>query len=142
MVDTSITYHKIDQGRKQFDYVVIATRYENKWLWVRQGSKQSWEIPGGHIEENETPEMAAKRELWEETGALDFKLTAICDFAIETNGGKSYNRLFYCEIEKLGRLPESEIEEISLRDTIPELLTHGSIQPRLLEKVLEHRASI
>jgi 8-oxo-dGTP diphosphatase len=46
-------------------------------IYVFQGNKlllanitsRGWDLPGGHIETNETPEQALKRELKEETGA-------------------------------------------------------------------------
>ena len=34
--------------------------------------RDTWESPGGHIDEGETPLEAAERELYEETGAIDF----------------------------------------------------------------------
>ncbi len=139
MIDFSINFHDLNNERNKFNYVVIVTQYKEKWVWVRQHNKLSWEIPGGHVDGDETPEMAAKRELWEETGALKYTLTAICDFSINNNGKQSYNRLFYCEIEQLGDLPESEIEEISFLSTTPKLLTHGKIQPILIDKVREIR---
>jgi len=35
---------------------------------------------GGKIEPGETPLMAAKRELYEESGAVDFKIEPLCDY--------------------------------------------------------------
>ena len=139
MTGLSISFHDLDYQRNNFNYVVIVTQYQEKWVWVKQHNKVSWEIPGGHVDLGETPEMAAERELWEETGALKYNLSAICDFSIENNGKQSYNRLFYCEIEQLGDLPKSEIEEISFRTTTPDILTHGKIQPILIDKVKEIR---
>ena len=45
-----------------------------KILLVKHGDYEKWLQPGGHIEEGETPEEAAIREVYEETG---LKITLI-----------------------------------------------------------------
>ena len=49
-------------------YVVIVLFDGDQVLWARHARRATWEIPGGHIEPDETPRQAAERELWEETG--------------------------------------------------------------------------
>lgn len=132
-----VSFHDLAEDDRKYNFVVMATRHKGQWVWLRQFGKDSWEIPGGHIENDETPEMAARRELWEETGAIDYTLTPICDFSIEHNGNSSYNRLFFCDIFKFGELPKSEIEEIKFLNEEPEFLTHGRIQPTLMQRVRE-----
>ena len=46
-------------------------------------SGKSFEIPGGHIEPGESPEQAARRELYEETGALDYTLQPVGVYGVE-----------------------------------------------------------
>lgn len=53
-----------------FKRVVIVSNYKGKWIYCKHKERDSWEIPGGHIEDGETPLEAAKRELYEETGAI------------------------------------------------------------------------
>ena len=36
-------------------YPVVAARFKDKWLFVRQKDLTTWEIAGEHIEENESP---------------------------------------------------------------------------------------
>ncbi len=47
-------------------YVVVIDN--NKFLMVFNPRRNGWEMPGGHIENNETPEEGALRELMEESG--------------------------------------------------------------------------
>ena len=105
-------------------YVVIFPRYEGKWLLVRHHLRSTWEAAGGHIEPGETPDEAAMRELYEETGALEAKLTPICDYC----AGKAPGRAYVAEITELGPLPaEFEMAERRLYDTPPENLTSPDI---------------
>ena len=120
-------------------YSVIAAKYGNNWLFVRHHKRDTWEMPGGHIEENETADEAAHRELMEETGAIDFTIECIATYSVRKNVEKGYGRLYFANIFKLGTVPDiSEIADIKLMASLPENLTHPDIQPHLYRKVLSH----
>ncbi|HEY32680.1 MAG TPA: NUDIX hydrolase [Dehalococcoidia bacterium] len=55
----------------------MAIRHENNFLLVHHRERQTWELPGGHIEGAESARDCAVRELLEETGQraehLDFR---------------------------------------------------------------------
>lgn len=125
-------------------YAVIAARHKGQWLVVRQRGRQTWEIPGGHREAGESPEEAAQRELFEETGAPEFSLIPVALFAVETGTGEpSWGTLHFAEVRKLGPLPPSEIEEMRSVDSLAALpLTYPLIQPQLLEYVQRSRAAL
>ena len=38
----------------QMTFSVIAARYQNKWVFCRHKDRETWELPGGHIEAGET----------------------------------------------------------------------------------------
>jgi len=120
-------------------YSVIAAKYGNGWLYVRHHKRKTWEIPGGHIEKDETADEAARRELMEETGALDFTIECVSTYSVLKNGETGYGRLYLAEISTLGPVPDtSEIAEVKIMDSLPENLTHPDIQPYLYQRVLEY----
>ena len=99
--------------------VVCVSRYKDKYVFSYNKKRNGWEIPGGHIEEGETWEEAAKREMYEETGAIKINVEPICVYKISTFG-----LLCYCEILELEELPKgSEMEKIMFSDSLPDNLT-------------------
>ena len=119
-------------------YSVIAAKYGDNWIYVRHHKRTTWEIPGGHIEKDETADEAARRELMEETGAMDFKIECVSTYSVLKNGKTGFGRLYLAEISALGPVPDtSEIAEVKMMDSLPENLTHPDIQPYLYQYVLE-----
>jgi len=127
---------EIDKYKQK--YVVIMAKYEDKWILVRHKDRSTWEIPGGHIEKNETIENAAKRELYEETGAKEFNLNPVSIYSVTRENIETFGFLYYGEVFCLDSLPNSEIEEIKLVDDLDEDLTYPLIQPLLAEKVMKY----
>lgn len=114
-------------------YVIIIARYKNKWIFVRQKERDTYEIPGGHIEQGETFEEAAKRELFEETGASDFVLKPVKFYTVTGEKRSAGGYLFFADVRSLSPLPDFEIAEIIFRDELPEKLTYPHIQPYLFD---------
>jgi 8-oxo-dGTP diphosphatase len=112
-----------------FTRVVIVSNYNGKWVYCKHKGRDTWEIPGGHIENGEAWLDAAKRELHEETGATKLNIEPICIYYIST-----YALLCYATIEEFDKLPESEVKEISFFDNEPENLTY-SWHSKMFEKV-------
>jgi 8-oxo-dGTP diphosphatase len=120
-------------------YSVIAAKYGDNWIYVRHHKRTTWEIPGGHIEEDETADEAASRELMEETGALVFTIECVSTYSVLKNGKTGYGRLYLAEISTMGPVPDtSEIAEVKMMDSLPKNLTHPDIQPYLFQRVLEY----
>lgn len=111
--------------------VVCVSRYKDKYVFSYNKKRQGWEIPGGHIEENELWMDAAKREMYEETGATKINVEPICIYKITTFG-----ILCYCEILEIGELPqEYEMEEVMFSDTLPNNLTYPEAYKLYFETV-------
>ena len=119
---------------KQYKYVVVLSEYEGKILLSRHKERTTWETQGGHIEPGETPMEAARRELWEESGTEEFDIEPLCDYWAGSEDGKSgaCGVVFTAEIQKLGPLPESEMAETRLFESLPEQMTYPAITAAIM----------
>lgn len=120
---------------KTYKYVVVLSEYEGKILLSRHKERTTWETQGGHVEPGETPLQAAKRELYEESGATDFYITPICDYwaGTEDESRGANGMVFKAIIHKLDEIPDSEMAEVKQFDELPENLTYPGITPVLFE---------
>lgn len=119
-------------------YAVIAARYQDQWIFCRHKERDTWEMPGGHRENGEDILETAKRELQEETGALEAEFRPIAVYGVTGDEETSYGMLCFARITKMGMLPEAfEMGEIRGFDLPPANLTYPDIQPILYHKVQE-----
>lgn len=128
-----------DAEEARVKYSVIAARFQGKWVYCKHRERDTLEIPGGHREKGETPEQAARRELYEETGAERFSLAPVCAYSVREQRGaetsETFGMLYFAEIDRLGPMPDFEMERVELCGGLPERLTYPLIQPKLLERV-------
>ncbi len=133
-------YEEISDERIKF--AVIIAKKDGKWIFCKHQDRNTYEIPGGHRELGETIEETAKRELYEETGAVDYTITPVCVYSVITednfNGEETFGKLYFAEVKFLERKLHNEIEKIILTDDLPKHLTYPEIQPKLLAEA-QHR---
>ncbi len=120
-------------------FAVIISKTQNKYVFCKHKNRDTWEIPGGHRESGENIMDAAKRELYEETGALEFTIKPVCVYSVTApdnynNGEESFGMLFFADIKHFEKELHSEVERIVLMDELPKKLTYPNIQPHLMEE--------
>ena len=121
-------------------FAVIIAKTEGKWVFCKHRERSTYEVPGGHREAGETILEAAKRELQEETGAVEFTIQPVCAYSDKgktrinkQENDVSFGMLFVAEIFSFEEL-HSEIETILITDKLVENWTYPLIQPKLLEE--------
>lgn len=117
-------------------FAVIITKSKGKWVFCKHRDRDTYEVPGGHREAGENIDDTARRELYEETGAIAFKLTPICVYSVVRGDGdsavESYGKLYFAEVSEFEGELHSEIEQIILTEELVENWTYPEIQPYLM----------
>ena len=126
-------YDQVEDQKLRF--AVIITKAEGRWVFCKHKQRDTLEIPGGHREPGEDILTTAKRELYEETGAVDFSIRPVCVYSVTADGQETFGMLFYADVKAFEGELHSEIEQIVMRDELPTAWTYPEIQPYLLQEV-------
>ena len=121
-----------------FKFAVIITRSNGKWVFCKHRERETYEFPGGHREAGEDINDTARRELYEETGAIEYNIKTICPYSVTSIENEeiieTFGMLYFAEVSVFEDELHSEIEKIVLTDTLVDNWTYPLIQPRLLEE--------
>ena len=79
-------YDEVDDSLLKF--AVILTKARGKWVFCKHRERDTFEIPGGHREAGEEIFATAKRELNEETGAINFHIEKVCVYSVVRDGNE------------------------------------------------------
>ena len=120
-------------------FAVIISKHNKKWVFCKHKQRETLEIPGGHRENGEKIDETAKRELYEETGAIDFIIKPICVYSVVSednfNAQETFGMLFFADIMTFDNELHSEIEKIYLLEELPSEWTYPLIQPKLIDEI-------
>ena len=132
-------YDSIDD--KLLKFAVIISKTNGKWVFCKHRERDTYEVPGGHRENGEDILTTARRELKEETGAINFTIKPICIYSVkgkvrtdETVDEDTFGMLFVAEIYSFEEELHSEIEKILITDHLVDHWTYPLIQPQLLKE--------
>lgn len=117
---------------------MFITNADDKFLVVKTTYNTDWDIPSGHCDARESPDLAASRELWEETG-------------IKVDGMQQFSVLFYPQlrtlqvlfVHKLEETIEPDIDNVEISDARWVARDEVQLNPYALEAVaviLDHKA--
>ena len=131
-------YDSVDDHLLKF--AVIITKTGGKWVFCKHRERDTYEVPGGHREQEEDILETAIRELKEETGAVAFTIKPICAYSVrgktrinENITDETFGMLYIADIISFEEL-NSEIEEILVTDSLIDNWTYPLIQPQLIEE--------
>ena len=121
-------------------FAVIISKTNGKWVFCKHKERETYEVPGGRREVGESILETAKRELVEETGAVDFDMKPICVYSVkgktrvnENENDESFGMLYFADIYSLGEI-NSEMEKILITDILVKDWTYPLIQPKLIDE--------
>lgn len=131
-------YENVDDSLLKF--AVIIAKTNGKWVFCKHRERDTYEVPGGHREDGEEILETARRELKEETGAVEFDIKPICVYSVkgktrvhENLIDETFGMLYIADIVSFEEL-HSEIEKILITDELVDNWTYPLIQPKLIEE--------
>ena len=142
---TSVRFYDQVEDQK-LRFAVIVTRTDGHWVFCKHRERSTLEVPGGHREPGEDILAAAKRELYEETGAVSFTIEPVCVYSVTApwnfDEQETFGMLFYADVTAFEKELHSEIERIVIRDELPDAWTYPDIQPCLIRELQKRKPGL
>jgi 8-oxo-dGTP diphosphatase len=127
------------ENDNKIKYVVCCVNTPDGYVWCRKKGFNTWELPGGKVDEGENIYDAVVREIKEETGGIvePYSVVHICEYNIIIDNVKlDRGMLCYVWCDDFEHLDSSfEMEEIMFSKTIPRNLTYPIPHRELFNKV-------
>ena len=136
---TSVRFYE-EVADELLKFAVIIAKHKGRWVFCKHRERDTYELCGGHREEGEAIIDTAKRELYEESGALTFDMHAICVYSVQkddaSNGEESFGMLYYADVKSFEPQLHYEIEKTILTKNLIEHWTYPDIQPALIAEAI------
>jgi|SRR5690625_1340559 len=85
---------------KEPKHVWVICKYDDQWLLTKHRGR-GMEFPGGKVEAGETAEVAAVREVMEETGGIVQDLQYIAQYFVSGKSGTIIKNVYFATIKAL-----------------------------------------
>ena len=117
------------------DWIIILAIQptSGRWLMVYH-HERGWELPGGRIEDSESVEVAALRELKEEAD-ISGKVVELLNLDSLDSGIVAFVEIDDLEKRNEWESQDSKIQRVSFHEEIPEYLYWGANE---LKSILDH----
>ncbi len=115
--------------------VMVVSTYKGKLVFCKHRVRKTYEIPAGHKELGEKPIEAARRELVEETSAIDYHIEPVCYYSVTDEYAENFGKIFVADITKISGNLEYEIEEIIFSNTVPDNTTYPYVVNKIIDEV-------
>lgn len=126
------------KSNDQLGFATVCAVFKGKWAFVKQRNRDAWDLPGGHVEDNEDIAVTASRVLLRETDASEYEMEPVCDYSVTICEATTYGRLYYAKVIKTGFLPESEASGAGFFKIVPDSLAYPEIQGTLLREAQQY----
>ena len=135
-VQLSFENHPFSKSPK---HVWVICRYKGRWLLTKH-KERGLEFPGGKVEEGETAEQAAIREIHEETGGIVEDIHYIGQYYVDGKRDYVIKNIYFAKVNRLiEQETYYETDGPVLLDSIPKDVKHNKSYSFIMkDDILDH----
>jgi 8-oxo-dGTP diphosphatase len=98
-------------AEKQAVYGIVFNRPRTEVLLIKRRDIPVWVLPGGGLDQGESPEQGAIREVFEETGFKTSVVRKVAEY-LPVNKMTQFSHLFECQIDEGSAQTGAETKEV------------------------------